>query len=131
MTDRNHSKLYSTPLKKATGKIESLLKAEQFTKPGTANVSPADLKRLRPLLEHYRKKPHPFRSCFRDQVKHGLSRKHAARRCAVLKDLIHGSTNWRGKSKVVKSSGEWTPEVVETIDRIAKQIFPPNPRGSA
>lgn len=34
-------------------------------------------------------------NCYRDQLKHGLSKDHAARRCAVLKDLIRGSTDWR------------------------------------
>ena len=72
---------------------------EQFTKPGTANVSPADRKKLSGLLKHYAKKAHPFGSCVRDQIKHGLSKGHAERRCAVLKDLIRGTTKWRGKGK--------------------------------
>lgn len=71
--------------------------AEQFTKPGTANVSPADRKKLRPLILHYMKKPHPFTACVRDQMKHGLSREHANRRCAVIKDLGRGTTKWRGR----------------------------------
>jgi hypothetical protein len=71
--------------------------AEQFTKPGTSNVSAADRKKLKGLLLHYAKQPHPFTACYRDQIKHGLSPDHAARRCAVLKDLIKGTTKWRGK----------------------------------
>jgi hypothetical protein len=71
---------------------------ERFTKPGTANVSPADKKKLSPLLKHYAKKAHPFTTCVRDQVKHGLGADHAKRRCAVLKDIIRGTTKWRGKA---------------------------------
>lgn len=79
---------------------EEVVIAEQFSKPGTANVSPADLKKLEPLLKHYRAGPHPFTACFRDQVKHGLSPDHAKRRCAVIVDLIHGGdTHWRNGGK--------------------------------
>jgi hypothetical protein len=73
--------------------------AEQFTKPGTANVSAKDRVKLLPLLKHYGKKRHPFTACYRDQIKNGLSPGHAARRCAVLKDLIHGGTDWRKGKK--------------------------------
>lgn len=73
--------------------------AERFTKPGTANVSASDKKKLSGLLKYYATKAHPFTACYRDQIKHGLSPDHAARRCAVLKDLIKGNTKWRGKEK--------------------------------
>jgi hypothetical protein len=73
--------------------------AEVFTKPGTANVTPADRKKLASLLKHYASKPHPFASCKRDQMRHGLSEEHANRRCAVIKDLIVGNTRWRGGDK--------------------------------
>jgi hypothetical protein len=72
---------------------------EVFSKPGTANVSAADKKKLKGLLLHYAKKPHPFSACVRDQMKHGLSPEHAKRRCAVLKDIIHGGTGWRKGKK--------------------------------
>lgn len=72
---------------------------EQFTKPGTANVSAKDKQKLKYLLAHYAKKAHPFTACYRDQIKHGLSPDHARRRCAVLKDLIEGNTNWRKGNK--------------------------------
>ena len=93
-------------------------KVETFSKPGTADVTPDDLRRLRPLLEHYRKKPHPFAACKRDQMKHGLSEGHANRRCAVIKDLIEGHTRWRGKSRDVTMSYEWSDEVMEALDRL-------------
>lgn len=76
--------------------------AEQFTKPGTANVSPSDLAKLRPLMAHYAKMPHPFTSCKRDQIKHGLTEDHANRRCAVLKDLIRGTTKWRNNEELTE-----------------------------
>jgi hypothetical protein len=62
---------------------------------GTANVSASDMKKLAPLLKHYRGKAHPFSTCVRDNRKRfgPLTEKY----CAVLKDLIEGDTNWRGK----------------------------------
>ncbi len=69
--------------------------AETFSKPGTADVTPADRAKLAGLLKHYRGMTHPFRACKRDQMKHGLSEDHANRRCAVIKDLIEGNTKWR------------------------------------
>ncbi len=69
--------------------------AETFSKPGTADVTPADRAKLAGLLKHYRGKAHPFTACKRDQMKHGLSEEHANRRCAVIKDLIEGNTKWR------------------------------------
>lgn len=68
--------------------------AERFTKPGTLNVSAKDKIKLAPLYKHYKGKAHPFTSCVRDQVKHGLSEDHAKRRCAVLLDSFQG-TGWR------------------------------------
>ncbi len=73
--------------------------AERATKPGTANVSAADRKKLASLIAHYRAKAHPFTACYRDQLKHGLTPDHAARRCAVLKDLMMGTTKWRKGGK--------------------------------
>lgn len=73
--------------------------AETFSRPGTADVTPADRFKLRFLIAHYVKKPHPFTACYRDQIKHGLSPDHARRRCAVIKDLGRGTTKWRGSGK--------------------------------
>lgn len=61
--------------------------AETFSRPGTADVTPAEKKKLAPLLKHYCPMEHTFSVCFRDQVKHGLSKEHAKRRCAVIKML--------------------------------------------
>lgn len=62
---------------------------------GTANVSPRDMHKLRPLLKYYAKKPHPFRACVRDNRKRFGPRTNAI--CAVIKDLIYHSTKWRSK----------------------------------
>jgi hypothetical protein len=64
---------------------------------GTANVSPSDKKKLRPLLRHYAKMKHPFTACVRDNRKRFGA--HTEEYCAVLKDLIVGNTKWRGKGK--------------------------------
>lgn len=89
--------------------------AERFTTPGTANVNAADRAKLAPLLKHYGKMAHPFTACFRDQIMHGLSKDHAARRCAVLKDLIRGTTKWRKGGKKHLSVAELR-EIVELSD---------------
>lgn len=70
--------------------------ANGFSK-GTANVSPDDMKKLRPLLRHYAKKAHPFRACVRDNRKRFGPRTNAV--CAVLKDLIKGTTKWRSSER--------------------------------
>ncbi len=64
---------------------------------GTANVSAADLKKLRPLIRFYAKKAHPFRACVNDNRKRfgPLVNKY----CAIIKDLIEGNTKWRNQSK--------------------------------
>jgi len=67
-------------------------------KPGTnwKQVGPDARRRLRGLLNYYAKKPHPFRACVRDNRKRfGPG---AERVCAVLKDMIRGTTKWRGRS---------------------------------
>jgi hypothetical protein len=83
---------------------------------GTANVSAGDIKKLRPLMRYYAKKKHPFTSCVRDNRKRFGS--HTEEYCAVLKDLIVGSTNWRGKGK------KYTPKNLseEQIDELREEI---------
>ena len=97
------------------GQYLQVVLAEQFTKPGTANVSAKDKLKLKGLLAHYMKMAHPFSACKRDQIKHGLSEDHANRRCAVLKDVGTGTTKWRGKDskKAATDAGE---AVVLTLD---------------
>lgn len=106
--------------KRRTVAVERVEKAEQFTKPGTANVSPSDRGKLAPLLAHYAGMAHPFTSCYRDQVKHGLSADHAKRRCAVLKDLIRGTTKWRVSKGAANADPPWDEETGAALDRIEK-----------
>lgn len=63
------------------------------------DVTPRARAKLKGILDHYRKKAHPFTACVSDQVKNGLTKDHAERRCAVIKDLALGTTKWRGKDK--------------------------------
>ena len=71
---------------------------------GTANVSPHDMKKLSPLLKHYGKMAHPFRACVKDNRKRfgPLTEKY----CAVLKDLIKGTTSWRSTERKKHLSDE-------------------------
>jgi hypothetical protein len=90
---------YSATVEMTDEEIDTYLQvalANGFSK-GTANVSPADMKRLKPLLKHYAKKPHPFRACVRDNRKRfgPLTEKY----CAIIKDLIRGTTKWRSTER--------------------------------
>lgn len=58
-------------------------------------VTPRARKKLKGLLKYYAKKVHPFRACVRDNMKRFGPGKTEAY-CAVLKDLIRGTTKWRG-----------------------------------
>lgn len=68
-------------------------------KPGTnfKQVGPDAKKKLRGLMKHYASKPHPFAACVRDNRKRFGDR--AENVCAVLKDLIRGTTKWRAGGK--------------------------------
>lgn len=57
-------------------------------------VGPDARRKLSGILKHYAKNPHPFRACVRDNMKRfGPGR--TERVCAVLKDIIRGTTHWR------------------------------------
>lgn len=81
---------------------------ESFSKPGTADVTPSDLRKISPIVKHYAAMPHPFTACKRDQLKHGLSEDHANRRCAVVKALGRGGM----KEQVAEDLG-WAPERID------------------
>lgn len=78
-----------------SSEVPGLAEVETFSRPGTGDVTAGDRKKLAGLLKHYRAEAKPFTACKRDQMKHGLSEEHANRRCAVIKDLIEGTTKWR------------------------------------
>lgn len=65
-------------------------------------VTPRERKKLSGLMKFYAKKPHPFRSCVRDNTKR-FGKDRAERVCAVLKDLIKGTTKWRGSERKKKA----------------------------
>lgn len=78
---------------------------------GTANVSARDLKKLRPLIKFYAKKPHPFTACVNDNRKRfgPLTNKY----CAIIKDLIVGNTKWRNQNKKKHLSDQTLRELFE------------------
>lgn len=78
---------------------------------GTANVSARDLKKLRPLIKYYAKKPHPFTACVNDNRKRfgPLTNKY----CAIIKDLIVGNTKWRNQGKKKHLSDQTLKELFE------------------
>lgn len=60
-------------------------------------VGPKARHQLHGLLSYYAKKKHPFTACVRDNTKR-FGQDRAERVCAVLKDIIRGTTHWRGKN---------------------------------
>lgn len=88
---------------------------------GTANVSPRDMAKLRPLLKHYAKKAHPFRACVRDNKKRFGPRTNAI--CAVVKDLIYHSTKWRGNEKGMKKHFEQDDDFVAFASNIPDEFY--------
>lgn len=85
---------------------------------GTANVSASDLKKLSPLMRFYGKNPHPFTACVNDNTKRwGLDL--AKKRCAVLKDLIRGTTKWRNQEEE-QAAREAYDEAVVRIGELAE-----------
>jgi hypothetical protein len=70
---------------------------------GAGNVGPDARKKLMPLLKHYAKKRKPFTACVRDNRKR-FGQKGAEKICATLKDIIRGTTKWRGHKNKDKGS---------------------------
>lgn len=115
--------------------IDKILAAEEANfDDGVKNyqaVSPAAKKKLQGLLKYYAKKPHPFTACVRDNRKRFGPR--AEQVCAVLKDIIRGTTKWRGHPGSDKGSAglsEYDPipeelmldeETADLIERLSEQ----------
>ncbi len=93
-------------------------------KPGTnwTQVSPADRAKLKGLMEHYRKQPRPFTACVRDNTKR-FGPDGANRVCAVLKDLIHGGTDWRKGGKKMAEEIVLTPDELRAVIEQAEAIM--------
>lgn len=84
-------------------------------------VTPAERARLSGLIEHYRKKPHPFTACVRDN-RDRFGPERAKRICAVLKDLIEGGTHWRGKDRSMAEDRPLDREETRALIEMAEAI---------
>ena len=60
-----------------------------------ADVSPEDKKKLHGILKWMAKSPKPFTKCYDALLAHGWSTDRAKKTCAVLKDIVRGTTQWR------------------------------------
>lgn len=60
-----------------------------------STVGPQARHKLRFLLRYYAKKDHPFTDCVHDNMKR-FGPNRTERVCATLKDVIRGTTHWRG-----------------------------------
>lgn len=75
-------------------------------------VTPGEKKKLKGLMAYYAKKKHPFTECVRDNTKR-FGKDRAERICAVLKDLIKGTTKWRGEERKANLSESTLKELFE------------------
>lgn len=92
-----HSRMVEAEIDKAIDQRLTLI----FSKtehPGVSQantVGPHARHQLRGLLRYYAKKDHPFTACTQDNMKRfGPNRTEKV--CATLKDIIRGTTHWRG-----------------------------------
>lgn len=77
-------------------RLELMFAKEEHPGVSQANtVGPHARHQLRHLLKYYAKKDHPFTECVKDNMKRfGPNRTEKV--CATLKDIIRGTTHWRG-----------------------------------
>lgn len=112
-----------------SGLPDHLQEVETFSKPGTADVTAGDRKKLSGILKHYAASAHPFTDCVRDQKKNdpSISDDHANRRCAVIKALIGRST-----PSVKEADHEVAVEVLaEALDVVQLAMVGLGPRSVA
>lgn len=87
-----------------------------------APISPHAKFKLRDILKHYAKMPHPFRACVKDNLKRfGPGRVEAV--CATLKDTIVGNKNWRkggGHSKLSEEDLAIDSEILLALDHMSE-----------
>lgn len=69
------------------------------------SVGPAARAKLKGILKHYAGKPHPFTTCVRDNTKR-FGKERAERVCATLKDIVRGTTKWRGEDQTKLSADD-------------------------
>lgn len=107
-------------------KLDELIEAHRmmhFADDGVTNykaVTPAAKMKLKGLLKYYAKQPKPFTACVRDNRKRFGPR--AEQVCAVLKDMIRGTTKWRGKDNPNDKGTAGLSEHVEMDDETAELI---------
>lgn len=77
-------------------------------------VGPEARNRLKGILKHYAKMPHPFTACVRDNRKRFGERTEAV--CAVLKDIIRGTTKWRGHNNPTDHGSAGIAGLSEFVD---------------
>lgn len=77
-------------------RLEVLFSQKEHPGVSEANtVGPNARHKLRFLLRYYAKKDKPFTSCVNDNMKR-FGPNRTERVCATLKDVIRGTTHWRG-----------------------------------
>lgn len=87
-------------------------------------VGPRQRHQLRGLLRYYAKKEHPFTACVKDNTKR-FGPGGADKVCATLKDIIRGTTHWRGHPELdhgsmgaVAASDEQPPMIDEDLGKL-------------
>jgi hypothetical protein len=82
-----------------------------------STVGPHARHKLRGLLRFYAKKDHPFTACVHDNMKR-FGPNRTERVCATVKDIIRGTTHWRGHPELdhgapgaIAASDEQPPEI--------------------
>lgn len=104
--------LESAQAKRETLILESVIEKDldNLLALSAKTVGPEARNKLKALLAFYAKKPHPFTSCVRDNMKRfGPGRTEAV--CATIKDLIEGNTKWRKGPRTANLSDELAPTI--------------------
>lgn len=84
-------------------------------------VGPDARSKLKGILKHYAKDPHPFTACVKDNMKRfGPGR--TERVCATLKDIIRGTTHWRGHPASDHGSVGMAEPIDEDVERLLLSI---------
>lgn len=78
-------------------------------------VGPQARNKLKGILKHYAKSPHPFADCVKDNTKR-FGADGAKKICAVDKDIIEGTTKWRGKKTPSTPSPQYLSIACPIVD---------------
>lgn len=87
-------------------------------------VGPTQRHQLKGLLRHYAKQAKPFTACVHDNTKR-FGAGGADKVCATLKDIIRGTTHWRGHPELdhgspgaIAASNEDPPMIDEDLGKL-------------